>query len=75
LTAISGQPLQAAGLVGGAYLGSKLFTNPKFIKWLAETPKIKDMKGIERAIKRLGIIGANTPEIRDQVKQLIEERF
>jgi hypothetical protein len=34
----------AAKVAGGAYLGGKLFTNTKFINWLAEGEKIEEKK-------------------------------
>ena len=45
--------------VGGSYGGAKLMTNPSFVKWLAESPKIKpDRLAVYAA--RLSTIAENT---------------
>jgi len=66
-------PIAGAGAVAGANITSKMMTNPKFIKWLAQTPKVKPLD-VPKHLKQLSIISrsAKTPELSEDILNYLE---
>jgi len=50
--------LYLPAVAGGANISAKLFTNPKFINWLAQGTKIGETKGTDGIIEHLGRLGS-----------------
>lgn len=63
-------PLAAAAAVGGANITAKMMTNPRFINWLASTPKIKPTQ-IPTHLNQLSALAAANPDIREDVLDYI----
>jgi hypothetical protein len=58
-------PAAGLGAVGGAHITANMMTNPKFINWLAQTPKAKTPVDISKHINQLSKIAATNPAIRE----------
>lgn len=64
----------AAKVAGGSYLGGKLFTNPKFVNWLGQGEKITGEKEINNHFRKLALIAASNPDIREEIINLLENQ-
>jgi hypothetical protein len=73
-SALSGHIGGAAGLAGAipaAHYGAKLLTSRPFVRWLAQSTKIRPA-GVAAHIGRLGAIAANSdPDTRDAITGLL----
>jgi hypothetical protein len=58
--------------IGTAYLGGKLFTNPRFVNWLAQGEKITGEKAINNHFKKLALIAASNPDIRGDILNFLQ---
>jgi hypothetical protein len=58
--------IQAGGAVAGAKISAKLMTSPKFVNWLAQTPKVPT-KEIPKHLRMLSIMASQNPDIREDV--------
>lgn len=73
LGALFGLPALAKG-VAGAYTAGKLFTSPKFVNWLAQGEKITGEKAIANHFKKLSLIAAANPDIRQEIINLLGDK-
>ena len=75
-SAFTGNPVFLVGVlaaIGGANVTSRLFTNPSFIKWLAEGTKISATKGVDGIITHLGKLGIVMGNADSETRQFIHE--
>ncbi len=65
---LRGGVVGAGATVAGANITSRMMTNPKFIKWLAQTPKIRPA-AVSKHIKQLSIIAgsAKSPQLSEDI--------
>lgn len=70
--AASGQVGQAATLIAGSYIGSKMLTNPKVVDWLAQAPKVKP-ENTAAYLARLGVIANESKDdaLREELTQYV----
>jgi len=70
--AASGQVGQAATLIAGSFIGSKMLTSPKVVDWLAQAPKVKP-ENTAAYLARLGVIANETKDdaLRDELTQYV----
>lgn len=70
---LRGGVVGAGATVAGANITSKMMTNPKFIKWLAQTPKVKPL-AVPKHLKQLSIIAgsAKSPELSEDILNYLE---
>ncbi len=64
-------PTTGAAAVGGANITARMMTNPKFVKWLAQTPKIRASQ-IPKHQKTLSIIASQNPALQEDILDYIE---
>ena len=66
-------PAIAAGAVGGSNITARMMTNPRFVKWLAKTPKIRNAE-IPKHLKQLSVISgsAKSPALSEDILDYIE---
>lgn len=64
--------IAAGKVIGGAYITAKLFTSPKFINWLADTPKINTAEALSKHIDKLAIIASKNPEIQPDIQEYLK---
>ena len=66
-------PLAGVAAVTGANITAKMMTSPKFIKWLAQTPNIRNAN-ITKHLKQLSIISgsAKSPELSEDILNYLE---
>ena len=75
-TAFTGNPaflVGVLGAIGGANISSRLFTNPSFIKWLAQGTKIASTKGMDGFLTHLGKLGTVMGNADSETRQFIYE--
>ena len=60
-------------VIGAASTTAKLFTNPSFIKWLAQGIKISENKGADAVIQHLGKLGVVMGNADSESRQFISE--
>ena len=75
-TAFTGNPAFIGGVltfIGGANISSRLFTNPSFIKWLAQGTKIASTKGMDGFLTHLGKLGTVMGNADSETRQFIYE--
>ena len=75
-TAFTGNPafiLGVASIIGGSNITSRLFTNPSFIKWLAQGTKIASTKGVDGVLTHLGKLGTIMGNADSESRQFIYE--
>lgn len=74
--AATGNVLPAAGMIGTAYLGAKMLTNPSVVDWLARSATTKP-EGMAAHLSRLGVIynrsDAETKAELDRYMQSIQK--
>lgn len=67
-----GNPIPAAKLAGGLFLGNRisdqLLTNPKFINWMYKGMKAKDLEHFERNLNRVPKVGKFTKSLTQSVQ-------
>jgi len=70
--AASGQVGQAATLIAGSFIGSKMLTSPKIVDWLSQAPKVKP-ENAAAYLARLGVIANETKDdaLRDELTQYV----
>lgn len=72
LSLLGGNPVPAASLATGLFLGNKVsdkvLTNPKFINWMYKGMKAKDFNHFERNLDRVPKVGKETKSINRAVK-------
>ena len=70
--AASGQVGQAATLIAGSFIGSKMLTSPKVVDWLAQAPKVKP-ENTAAYLARLGVIANQTKDdvLRQELTQYV----
>lgn len=68
---IFASPLQAASSVAGAKISAEMFTNPDFIRWLAQAPKVSQ-KEIPKYISQLSKIAATNSAISQDILEYID---
>ena len=63
----------AVATVGFANLTARMMTNPRFIKWLAKSPKIRQVN-VPKHLKQLSIISgsAKSPEFSEDILNYLE---
>ena len=62
----------AAGVAGGANITARMMTNPKFVKWLAQAPKVRRAE-IPKHLKALSTIaGVGNTELNEDILSYIE---
>ena len=61
------------GAIGGANISSRLFTNPSFIKWLAQGTKIASTKGMDGILTHIGKLGTVMGNADSETRQFIYE--
>lgn len=59
--AATGNVLPAAGMIGAAYIGAKMFTNPQVVRWLATPVNPRGHQAAEH-LARLGVIYNSTKD-------------
>lgn len=59
-------PASAIATVAGARITAKMMTNPKFINWLAQAPKVKPTE-IPKHLKVLSVIASQNPALREDI--------
>ena len=65
-------PVAAAGVVGGANITARMMTNPRFVKWLAQAPKVRRAE-IPKHLKALSTIaGVGNTELNEDILSYIE---
>ena len=64
-------PLAGAAAVGGANLTAKMMTNPKFINWLAQAPKVPTRE-IPKHLRMLSIIASKDPDIQEDILDYLD---
>ena len=65
-------PVAAAGVVSGANITARMMTNPKFVKWLAQAPKVRRAE-IPKHLKALSTIaGVGNTELNEDILSYIE---
>jgi len=77
-TAFTGNPafiFGVLGAIGGANVTSRMFTNPSFIKWLAQGTKIASTKGMDGVLTHLGKLGTVMGNADSETRQFIYEYF
>jgi len=77
-TAFTGNPafiFGVLGAIGGANITSRMFTNPSFIKWLAQGTKIASTKGMDGVLTHLGKLGTVMGNADSETRQFIYEYF
>ena len=77
-TAFTGNPafiFGVLGAIGGANITSRMFTNPSFIKWLAQGTKIASTKGMDGVLTHLGKLGTVMGNADSESRQFIYEYF
>lgn len=69
--AATGNVLPALGMIGSAYVGSKMLTNPKVVQWLATPVKSSDMA---QHLTRLATIYNSTKDdgLKAELEKLVE---
>ena len=75
-TAFTGNPAFIGGVltfIGGANISSRLFTNPSFIKWLAQGTKIASTKGMDGILTHIGKLGTVMGNADSETRQFIYE--
>ena len=75
-TAFTGNPaflVGVLGAIGGANISSRLFTNPSFIKWLAQGTKIASTKGMDGILTHIGKLGTVMGNADSETRQFIYE--
>ena len=75
-TAFTGNPafiFGVLGAIGGANITSRMFTNPSFIKWLAQGTKIASTKGMDGVLTHLGKLGTVMGNADSETRQFIYE--
>ena len=75
-TAFTGNPaflVGVLGAIGGANISSRLFTNPSFIKWLAQGTKIASTKGMDGILTHIGKLGTVMGNADSETSQFIYE--
>ena len=75
-TAFTGNPaflVGGLGAIGGANISSRLFTNPSFIKWLAQGTKIASTKGMDGILTHIGKLGTVMGNADSETRQFIYE--
>jgi hypothetical protein len=71
-SALATSPAAAVGAVSGANLTAKMMTNPRFLKWLAQAPKVKPTE-IPKHLKVLSTISAaGNSELREDILNYLE---
>ena len=62
----------AAGVAGGANITARMMTNPRFVKWLAQAPKVRRAE-IPKHLKALSTIaGVGNTELNEDILSYIE---
>ena len=61
------------GFIGGANITSRLFTNPSFIKWLAQGTKISATRGMDGVLTHLAKLGTVMGNADSETRQFIYE--
>ena len=62
----------AAGVVSGANITARMMTNPRFVKWLAQAPKVRRAE-IPKHLKALSTIaGVGNTELNEDILSYIE---
>ena len=69
LTATS--PIAGVGALGGARITAKMMTSPRFVKWLAQTPRIRAVE-IPKHLKVLSTISLSNGELRDDILDYLD---
>jgi hypothetical protein len=65
-------PVAAAGVVSGANITARMMTNPRFVKWLAQAPKVRRAE-IPKHLKALSTIaGVGNTELNEDILSYIE---
>jgi len=65
-------PTVGVGAVGGANITARMMTNPKFVKWLAQVPKVRAAE-IPKHLKVLSTIsGAGNAELREDILDYLD---
>jgi len=63
--------VQGAGAVTGARISAELMTNPKFVNWLAQAPKVS-AKDIPNHLRMLSIMASRDPDIQEDVLDYLD---
>lgn len=66
-------PLTTLTTLGGAHIASRLFTNSKFINWLAEAPKFTNPKQQASHISKLERIAKTSPEFAVDIEKYLND--
>lgn len=70
----TGNVAPAAGMIGSAYIGAKMLTNPKVVEWLAQAPKMRP-EGMAAHLSRLGVIynQSSDESLKAELSQFINQ--
>ena len=72
LTLLATNAFAAAGVAGGANITARMMTNPRFVKWLAQAPKVRRAE-IPKHLKALSTIaGVGNTELNEDILSYIE---